>query len=93
MAQPEPTSRCGACGESDNEPKHDVLVGFNNEHTGGVMFHEHDDDRDGVIHYHFHCPSEWHGRVEDPTHARICAVAASGVRGEKLRARIVKGDV
>lgn len=56
----EPESTCGACGKTDTEPKHQILVGFNNPATDGQMFHEHDKDRDGVIHYHFACPTPWH---------------------------------
>ena len=56
----EPVSQCGTCGESDTEPKHQIMVGYNNESTNGQMFHEHDLDRDGVIHYHFHCATPWH---------------------------------
>lgn len=85
----EPKSTCGACGQTDDHPKHQVVVGFNNEHTGG-MFHEHDADRDGVIHYHFDCPSQWHGRADV---SRLSTLAASGVRGDDLRARIMSGEV
>lgn len=56
----EPESRCGACGVTDDEPKHQIVVGFSNAATGGDMFHEHDHDRDGCIHYHFACPTPWH---------------------------------
>lgn len=55
----EPTSRCGACGQTDDHPKHSVHVGINTEAAGGT-FHPHDEDRDGLIHYHFDCPSDWH---------------------------------
>ena len=105
----EPVSTCGACQQTDNAPKHQVLVGYNNAHTMGEMFHPHDADRDGVIHYHFDCPSEWHdlatvlGVHPDPdaqahnvevaaAHARIVALAKSGVHGDDLRARIVAGE-
>jgi hypothetical protein len=66
----EPLSRCGTCGQTDDEPKHMILVGFNNESTEGQMFHEHDHDRDGVIHYHFHCATPWHD-----LHARLATSA------------------
>lgn len=56
----EPISRCSACGQEDDHPKHTIAVGFNSPATNGELFHEHDHDRDGVIHYHFDCPSEWH---------------------------------
>jgi len=102
-------STCGACGGSDDHPKHQILVGFNNPDTGGQMFHRHDFERAGVIYYHFDCPSEWHdlhaklGEHEDlesaaerlavaDSHARIVALAKSGVHGSKLRDAIVKGD-
>lgn len=70
--QAEPLSKCGACGQTDDHPKHQVLVGFNNEHTGGGLFHVDDYAREGVVYYHFDCPSEWHdlavkfGPHEDP---------------------------
>ena len=56
----EPVSRCGACGQEDDHPKHQILVGFSNAETGGLMFHEHDENRDGVIEYHFDCPTPYH---------------------------------
>lgn len=89
----EPKSTCGACGQTDDHPKHSVAVGFNNEHTGGGMFHPDDEDRDGVVHYHFDCPTVWHARVNAEHHARLAALAGAGIRGDKLRARIVKGDL
>lgn len=66
-----PQSRCGACGQTDDHPKHQIFVGIGNQHTTNgqevvlapgvtVRYHEHDHDRDGVIHYHFDCESEWH---------------------------------
>jgi hypothetical protein len=64
-----PVTRCGACGQSDDHPKHMILVGFNNEHTDG-MFHAHDHDRDGVIEYHFDCPTPWHD-----LHSKLATVA------------------
>jgi hypothetical protein len=56
----EPTSTCGVCRVTDSEPKHQILVGFSNQHTKGAMFHEHDFERDGTIFYHFGCPTPWH---------------------------------
>lgn len=88
-----PLSRCGTCGQTDDHPKHQILVGFNNAHTGGQMFHAHDFNREGMIYYHFDCPTPWHYEVSDPKHLRICALAASGVRGAELRARIEGGDI
>ena len=77
-----PISRCGACGQEDDHPKHQIAVGYNNEHTGGEMFHEHDHKREGVIYYHFDCPSPWHdlhtmlGVHEDPdTHLERMKIA------------------
>lgn len=80
-----PVTRCGACGQEDDHPKHQISVGFNNPDTNNEMFHKHDfaewtTDADGnevlrqngVIYYHFDCPSEWHdlhakwGVHEDP---------------------------
>lgn len=87
---PEPLSRCGACGQIDDHPKHMILVGFNNEHTSGAFFHEHDEDRDGVIRYHFDCPTPWHAAVTDPVHQGAVAAAISGVHGDDLRARIAE---
>ncbi len=88
----EPLSRCGACGVTDDHPKHMILVGFNNEHTNG-MFHEHDVNRDGVIDYHFDCPTPWHAAVHPEYHAKLAALAASGIKGDALRARIIEGTV
>ncbi len=92
----EPVSRCGACGQTDTDPKHQIAIGFNNENTGGQMFHEHDEDRDGVIQYHFDCPTPWHEKVDAATADHIrkdAALAASGVKGDALRAAIVEGTV
>jgi hypothetical protein len=91
----EPLSRCGACGKTDDHPKHQIAIGFNNENTNG-MFHEHDEDRDGVIQYHFDCPTPWHSKVDAPTAAhiaKVAALAASGVHGDELRRHIVEGTV
>lgn len=55
-----PITRCGACGQEDDHPKHQILVGINNQHTKGEIFHPDDEDKDGVIQYHFDCPTEWH---------------------------------
>lgn len=62
----EPQSRCGACGQTDDHPKHQILIGFNNEHTQGGVFHPHDHAREGVVYYHFDCPSPWHEAVTNP---------------------------
>lgn len=90
----EQSSTCGACGQTDNEPKHMVLVGFSNPATDGNMFHEHDLDRDGVIYYHFDCPTPFHassGHAEQ--HAKLAALKASGIKGDELRARILSEEV
>lgn len=71
-------SSCGACGKNDDEPKHQILVGFSNEHTNGDMFHEHDLDRDGVIHYHFGCSTPWHD-----LYTNLATVARSATDPEK----------
>lgn len=62
----EPVTTCGACQLRDDHPKHQILVGFNNEHTDG-MFHEHDLGENsptgkpsGLIYYHLDCPTPWH---------------------------------
>jgi hypothetical protein len=91
----EPVTKCGTCGIADDEPKHQILVGFNNPNTGGAMFHGHDFEREGMIFYHFGCASEWHSKVApeaQAAHARICTLAASGVHGDELRSRIQAGD-
>lgn len=66
----EPVTKCGACEQTDDHPKHQIMVGFNNEHTSGKIFHDHDfgpvlpdgshGRPEGQIYYHFDCPSEWH---------------------------------
>jgi len=106
----EPVTRCGACGQEDDHPKHQILVGFNNPDTGGLMFHEHDENRDGVVEYHFDCPTPYHdlhalfGVHEDPdanaelqakadSHKTIVAAARGGLKGAKLRAAIVNGEI
>lgn len=91
----EPVSQCGACGQSDDHPKNQIYVGYSNVHTGGQMFHEHDLNRDGVIEYHFDCPTEWHAVAvaNKPEHAKTMELAKSGVHGDELRARIVGGTV
>lgn len=88
-----PVTTCGACGQADDHPKHTVLVGFNNTHTDGLMFHEHDDDRDGLIHYHFDCPTAWHSAAHPDHHAKLAALAGSGVRGAALHHHILKGEI
>lgn len=89
----EPVSICGYCGVSDTEPKHTIAVGYNNPATDNQMFHEHDADRDGVIHYHFDCPTPWHSAVNPDFHAKIAALCAQGIKGDALRARIVEGNL
>jgi hypothetical protein len=69
---PDPVTTCGACRQADDHPKHQIFVGFNNQHTGGEMFHQHDADRAGMIYYHFDCPTEWHD-----LHAKLPTVAFS----------------
>jgi hypothetical protein len=86
-----PVTKCGACGQSDDHPKHQIAVGFNNVSTGGQMFHEHDFARDGCIYYHFDCPTEWHGVPQDPRHREAMEKAASGVHGDELRTWIMGG--
>ena len=91
-----PVSRCGVCGIADSEPKHQVLVGYNNENTSGQMFHPLDDDRDGVIQAHFDCPFEWHEKVDAATAAhihKVQALCAQGIKGDALRAAIREGTV
>ena len=89
-------SRCGVCQAVDDHPKHQVAIGYNNEHTSGGMFHPLDDDRDGVIQAHFDCPFEWHEKVDAATaeHIRkVQALCAQGIKGDALRQRIVEGTV
>lgn len=88
-----PVTTCGACGQADDHPKHQIHVAFNNPDTGGALFHEHDFDRDGNVYYHFDCPSDWHGRFHPEFHARLSALASSGVQGDALRSRIQAGEV
>ena len=78
----EPISKCSACGQEDDHPKHMIAVRFQNENTAGEMFHPDDEDRDGVLSYHYDCPSPWNnlraalGVHEDPdTHAERMAMA------------------
>jgi hypothetical protein len=95
-------STCGACGQTDDHPKHQIAVGADRERR---TFHEHDFGRNGCIHYHFDCPSEWHDAVTNPdphedgtvndtrqlaadTHRAIIEKAQSGVHGDDLRAFI-----
>lgn len=90
----EPQTTCGACGVTDDEPKHQIAVGYSNPATDGNMFHEHDADRDGIIHYHFNCPTLWHATSgHGEYHAKLAALIESGVRGDALRARILEGTV
>lgn len=89
----EPFSTCGVCNVLDNEPKHSILVGFGNPATDGELFHEHDADRDGVIHYHFDCPTPWHSAVNAEYHAKLAALCAQGIKGDALRARILEGNI
>lgn len=86
-------SRCGACGVTDSEPKHQIMVGLANPATGGELFHEHDHDRDGSIHYHFNCPTPFHQAANGEYHAKLATLIESGVRGDELRARILAGEV
>lgn len=87
-------STCGACGITDDEPKHQIAVGYNNPATDGSMFHEHDGDRDGVIHYHFNCHTPFHASSGNGEyHTKLAALIESGVRGGALRARILEGKV
>lgn len=110
----EPVSKCGACGQADDHPKHQIHVGAN---PAGNVFHALDYAHDGCVYFHFDCPAQlvpggvdWNdltarlGEHEDEAaneerqataahHARIVALAKSGVRGDDLRARITGGDV
>lgn len=65
----EPLTTCGVCDQTDDHPKHQIMVGFNNPTVDGFdggMFHRDDLDRDGQIHYHFDCPTVWHLAVVNP---------------------------
>lgn len=57
--QAEPVTRCGACNQADDHPKHQVYVGQGTL-AGDPVHHPHDFDGDGSIYYHFDCPSDWH---------------------------------
>jgi hypothetical protein len=70
-----------------------IMVGYNTESTGGEMFHKDDDDRDGVIQYHFDCPTPWHSAVHAEFHNKLATLASSGIKGDELRARIVAGEI
>lgn len=59
-APAEPVSRCGACGQIDDHPKHQIAIGVNVNDQGVRFYHEHDHAREGCIYYHFDCDSEWH---------------------------------
>lgn len=54
----EPVTKCGACLQADDHPKHQVHVGVS-QSPSGRMYNELDYDRNGCIYYHFDCPSEW----------------------------------
>jgi hypothetical protein len=84
----DPISKCGACGQSDDHPKHQVLVGYNNEHTEGQMFHPHDFTRDGMVYYHFDCDTPFHAMS---AHVRKHqALIDQGFHGAELRAKILE---
>jgi hypothetical protein len=55
----EPITKCGACEQADDHPKHMIHVGVT-QTSAGPMHHAHDFDHNGTISYHFDCPSEWH---------------------------------
>ena len=93
----EPLSRCGACGQTDDHPKHQISVGASqNVIDGTLMYHEHDFDHNGSISYHFDCPSIWHRKVDAATAEyirKVQALCAQGVKGDALRSAIVGGQV
>lgn len=58
-------STCGACGQRDDHPKHQISVGValsvpDLRRPAIRQYHEHDFDRNGTISYHFDCESDWH---------------------------------
>lgn len=76
-------STCGACGQTDNHPKHAVHVGVAtvfDEQT----FHPHDTNQDGWVEYHLDCPHKFADAL-DPAHVEA---AKGGVHGDELRALI-----
>jgi hypothetical protein len=90
----EPVSKCDRCKQLDNHPKHQVLIGFGNENTVGSntngLFHNDDEDRDGVVSYHFDCDTPLHSLpgVDQVHLAKVRSLAQSGVHGDELRLRI-----
>lgn len=71
-----------------------VMVGYQNANTGWETFHPDDDDRDGIVSYHYDCPSEWHttATANDPAFGKIVALATSGIHDDELRLRLESGD-
>lgn len=88
---PEPLSTCGACGATDDHPKHQIAANPAASPTG-----------EPILYFHFDCPSLWHTAVTEPplhedpavaeqqakiaeTHRAIMEQAANGVHGDELR--------
>ena len=95
-----PVTKCGTCRQTDDHPKHQIFIGVGRYQDGTKTFHEHDFDQNGQVFYHFDCePPEdedgltWHTKVHPEYHAKLAALASSGVKGDELRSRIVRGDV
>jgi hypothetical protein len=104
VAPVEPLTKCGACGQTDDHPKHQISIGAALFSADGTRaYHEHDFDRNGSISYHFDCqpPKDengltWHEKVDPATqdHIRkVQALCAQGIKGDALRAAIVGGTV
>lgn len=56
----QPVTKCGACGQADDHPKHQVAVGVSVSAEGRKFYDEHDFDHNGVVAYHFDCDTPWH---------------------------------
>jgi hypothetical protein len=87
-------TECDTCRQVDNHPKHQIATGAALA-FGAKVYHPDDHNQDGVIQYHFDCDTakdesglNWHQKVHAAYHAELAALAASGVKGDALRAEI-----
>lgn len=79
-------ARCDGCGQTDDHPKHVVLVGVA-EAFGQPAYHPRDTDHDGFLSFHYDCDEQNPFVAElDP---EIVAAAKSEVHGEDLRGLIL----
>lgn len=82
-------SYCDGCGQTDNHPKHSIYVGSAMVY-GQQVFHPQDTNKDGLLEFHFDCDDKNpYSEIGDTDAAEK---AKSGVKGDKLRAYIVKRD-